>query len=514
MTSVLSIEDQASLSVLAERQAYRREYWDRNDPLLEERLSWRTAIFRHLVHLLPGQHVAVVGAPDIGVYQQCVEVTKGRNPITRVSFNGVNDDEQASADVDREILDGTAFLDRARSESWADCVLGFDLLDQRNCGHVLEAVFKTLKPGGRLVLFETNPWNPWLRLKRRVGLAGGDTRRLLTRTQLYELISEVGFIQVFSVFHDFVYGLLARRLFRRLVKISSVIMENMPLVQGFAGSIIVHARKPGNASATLPPLATQPSLLKAVSVVVPCHNEEMNVRPLVDAMRAYYNDYLHEIILVDDNSHDRTREVILQLAAHDSRIKPVLRTPPPGVGRALQEGYAAATGEWVLSMDCDFQHLLPEFEDLFDAAAAGADVVVGSRFSRMSLLLNYPWPKIVANRGFHLIMNLVLGIRFRDLTNNLKLMRRTVVAGLDVQSPGFSANAETGLIPVLQGFAVAEIPISWVNRTPGMGVSSFKLARVGGGYLWVLRSVWHRRRSLRSISTQSPQNSLPKPSES
>ena len=267
----------------------------------------------------------------------------------------------------------------------------------------------------------------------------------------------------------------------------------MPGIQTFTGSIIVHARKPGGASAPVPHLAVHETLRGAVSVVVPCHNEEMNVRPLVNALRAHYDDYLHEIVLVDDNSIDRTRAVIEELAAGDARIKPVLRSPPPGVGRALRDGYGAATGDWILSMDCDFQHLLPEFEDLFDAAAAGADVAVGSRFSRLSVLLNYPWPKILANRSFHLIMNALLGIRFRDLTNNLKLMRREVVEKLELESPGFSANAETGLIPILQGFKVCEVPISWVNRTPGMGVSSFKLARVGGGYLNVLRSVWRRR---------------------
>jgi glycosyltransferase involved in cell wall biosynthesis len=310
------------------------------------------------------------------------------------------------------------------------------------------------------------------------------------------LISEVGFIQVFAVFHDFVYGPLTRW-FRRAVENTSVLMENVPGIQGFAGTIIVHARKPGASTAPVPALATHDVLRGKVSVVVPCHNEEMNVRPLVGALRAHYNDYLHEIILVDDNSRDRTRAVIEELAATDPRIKPVLRTPPPGVGRALRDGYAAATGEWILSMDCDFQHLLPEFEDLFDAAVGGADVVVGSRFSRMSVVLNYPWPKIVANRGFHLLMNLLLGIRFRDLTNNLKLMRRSVVESIGIESPGFSANAETGMVPVLQGRNVSEIPISWVNRTPGMGVSSFKLARVGGGYVNVLRRLWGKRKSLK-----------------
>ena len=54
-------------------------------------------------------------------------------------------------------------------------------------------------------------------------------------------------------------------------------------------------------------------------------------------------------------------------------------------------------------MDCDFQHLLPEFRDLLDATAEGYDVVIGSRFSRHSVLLNYPFMKIFANRAFHAI---------------------------------------------------------------------------------------------------------------
>jgi dolichol-phosphate mannosyltransferase len=68
-------------------------------------------------------------------------------------------------------------------------------------------------------------------------------------------------------------------------------------------------------------------------------------------------------------------------------VKRVYRKPPNGVGLALADGYRAATGKYVLSMDCDFTHLLSEVRDLFDAAAKGYDVVVGSRFSRHSVLL-------------------------------------------------------------------------------------------------------------------------------
>ena len=180
------------------------------------------------------------------------------------------------------------------------------------------------------------------------------------------------------------------------------------------------------------------------------------------------------------------------MAAADDRIRLVSRTGQNGVGRALADGYRAATGQYVLTMDCDFQHLLPEISDLFDAAVKGYDVVVGSRFSRHSVLLNYPFGKIVANRGFHLIAQILLLRRFRDLTNNLKLLRREVVDQLLLLEPWFAVNAETGLQPLLMGYQVKEVPISWINRTPEMGMSSFKLAQVGWGYWRVLGRLWLR----------------------
>ena len=221
-------------------------------------------------------------------------------------------------------------------------------------------------------------------------------------------------------------------------------------------------------------------------MVVPCHNEEANLGPLVKEVTALFDPYIRQIVLVDDNSRDGTRAEIERLARDDRRILGIFRGPPHGVGHALRDGYAAVDGEWVLSVDCDFQHLLPEFEDLFDAAAEGWDAVLGSRFSRHSLLINYPFGKILANRAFHVLSNLLFRRWHRDLTNNLRLMRTDLVRRLRLQEPAFAVNAEVGLQLVLLGARVKEVPISWINRTFDMGQSTFRLGRVGGGYIRVL----------------------------
>jgi glycosyltransferase involved in cell wall biosynthesis len=166
---------------------------------------------------------------------------------------------------------------------------------------------------------------------------------------------------------------------------------------------------------------------------------------------------------------------------------------PNGVGRALRDGLAAVSGRYVLMIDCDFQHILPELTGLFDAVAQGADVAIGSRFSRDSVLLNYAFTKIVANRGFHILANILLRKHFRDVTNNLKLMKREVADRLYIESDDFAANAETGLQPILLGYNVVEVPVSWINRSVDMGFSSFNLMNVGPNYIRILfRLMWRR----------------------
>jgi hypothetical protein len=352
-----------------------------------------------------------------------------------------------------------------------------------------------LAPGGKALFYESNPWNIILQLRRLVSkvLAGKDSRLLLNRIQLYELFSEIGFVRVFTVYEDFVYSPLSRQ-FTWLLRNLSILLENAPVIRTLSRSILVYAQKPPRRSEPLRvPIPAPPHLHRAVSVIVPCHNEEMNVGPLATNLRALFGDYIHEIIFIDDNSQDGTRAAIAALADVDDRIKSVYRRPPNGVGLALGDGIRAATGQYLLLIDCDFQHLLPEVRDLFDAIGTEYEVAIGSRFSRHSVMLNYPFMKIVANRLFHGIAQIVLLRRFRDLTNNLKLIPRMAAERLVLLESGFAANAEIGLQLLIMGYRLKEVPISWIGRGYDMGGSSFRLLSEGGSYWRVLCRIWLRR---------------------
>lgn len=489
-TAFAMSNDDQLLSTLAVRERYRDEYWWKHDPIVEDRLLWRAQSFRHTVHLLPGQTILELGCGELRLTRTLLRVSRGENPITAVTFQKRVAD-LAPVDPRIELLQLSQLPGSLKGRRF-DCIIAMDLLDRNTASELLAIAHELLAPGGEIVFYESNPWNPVHKLRgfllRLVGRR--DPRNLISRPHLYELLSEIGFIRVYAVFNDFVFTPLTRPLIWFL-RNASILLENAPVVRTMAGSILVHAQKPPRQKVTPKvSLCAHESLRGAISVVIPCHNEEMNVGPLVERILALYGDYVYEIIPVNDGSTDATAEVLSQLARADARVKPLHRKPPNGVGLAISEGLAAATGVYVLTMDCDFQHLLPEFRELFDATAEGYDVVIGSRFSRHSVLLNYPFLKIFANRTFHAIAVMLFARRIRDVTNNLKIMRREVVADLRLRQPGFAVNAETGLQPLLMGYKVEQVPISWINRTPGMGTSSFRLVHVGGGYWAVLAGLW------------------------
>ena len=134
--------------------------------------------------------------------------------------------------------------------------------------------------------------------------------------------------------------------------------------------------------------------------------------------------------------------------------------------------------------------------------AEGHDGAIGSRFSHESILVNYPFGKLVCNRLCHALIKLFLLSTVRDITNNLKLYRSHIFKNMNISSPHFSANLETGLKPLFAGYDIVEVPISWINRTATMGSSSFDLRRVGLAYAGTLFRCWREYRAQARGSVQ------------
>ena len=474
------------LKSLIQRERFRDNYWQLKDPICEQRLGWRAQTFRHLVHCLPSDNILELGGGKGEFSNKLKKLFSENLNLTTIHFQD-NYIKQYYKNGNVKKYD-KSFIELIHDSNYFnkfDSIVGIDVLDSSSCAWLLTTLQPLLKDGGKIVFFESNPWNPILNIKRFLGLSN-DNRSLVSRLKLYELFSEIGYVKIFSYYNDFLYSPFTG-IFLPYFKNISVLLENMPGLQKLSGNITIHAQKSIvdkniNSNETL---AIHKNLFNSVSIVVPCHNEEMNVKSLIELLMKYFDDYIFEIIIVNDNSSDNTKNIVNKLTKTHNRIKLINRSMPNGVGRALRDGYSQVRGRYCLTMDCDFQHLITEFSSLFDALNQDVDMVIGSRFSPNSILLNYPFLKIFFNRMFHFLLAILTGNQFRDLTNNLKIMKTEVLDSIPINENGFAANAETGIYPMIMGYKICEVPMSWVNRDSHMGMSSFRLMQVGKGYIRV-----------------------------
>jgi dolichol-phosphate mannosyltransferase len=494
---------------LQEMERARERYWRRYPQSSPFKLRWRARAVRHCFHVLPGESILEIGAGS-GIWTgELVKVFREENEITAAIFN-----EDLAEASQWESIPGvrkylTEALEDLPPESF-DYIVGTAILCHNRYPESLKAIYRLLKPGGQILFFENNLHNPQVFAKSKIPAIGrwtGNARCQIgiSKYQFLRIASQQGLVNIDVIPYDIIHPSLPKVLIP-VVQSAAFIFERAPILRDLCGTLYLWARKPGGSN-TRPSvnLAKHPMFHQAVSFVVPCHNEEMNVAPLIASLWKHFEDYVHEIVIVNDNSRDRTAEVTRNIAQANPKVRLINRQPPNGVGRALRDGYAAATGAYILTMDSDFVQIIPEIRDLFDAVAQGYDGAIGSRFTYDSIMVNYPFPKILSNRLFHLLARLLLRLDFHDVSNNLKLYRADILKKLEIRQGHFAANAETGLKPIVAGYRIKEVPISWINRTLEMGASSFRILQVGPNYA---RALWDVIRSSRQLKRQTQKSAM------
>lgn len=225
-----------------------------------------------------------------------------------------------------------------------------------------------------------------------------------------------------------------------------------------------------------------------VSVVVPAHNEEGNLRRLVDRVRTTLVDaeFDHELelVLVDDNSTDSTGQICDELAVEFDEVTAVHRSTDPGFGNAIKGGFEAASGDVLIPFMGDLSDDPADIPKLVDAIENGYDVAYGSRFTSGGSVEGYPKLKLFYNRAFNNLIRLLFGIRSKDVTNAFTAYRKEVIEKIeidDIDSNSFDLTAELPLRAHVLGFKSTEVPVSWQSRDAG--VSKLNATRKGPLYV-------------------------------
>ena len=208
-----------------------------------------------------------------------------------------------------------------------------------------------------------------------------------------------------------------------------------------------------------------------LSVVVPCFNEEQRLPRTIEQIESFLDGRhtAHELILVDDGSADRTRQVMDAAAAEHSAVRVEALPHNRGKGRALAVGVAAAKGDEILLTDADLSTPIEELDKLQAALDGGAGVAIASRAVRGSRVeVSQPIYRVVMGKAFNLIVQAVLLPGIWDTQCGFKLFRadvaRQVFEGLSTD--GFGYDPEVLYRARRRGFKIAEVPVVWRNSAP------------------------------------------------
>ena len=238
---------------------------------------------------------------------------------------------------------------------------------------------------------------------------------------------------------------------------------------------------------------TPPTLL---SVILPAFNEAGTVGQIVDEVLALRVPGVEiELIIVESNSTDGTREVVARYAAHP-RVVLVLEDRPRGKGHAVRAGLGQVSGDVVLIQDADLEYQVAEYPLVLAPILAGeATFVLGCRHApgkpmrhfeearHKSLVMN------TAHRAFTGMFNLVYATRLRDPFTMYKVFRTEGIVGVPFTSDRFDFDWELVAKLVRRGHQPVEVPITYESR----GFESGKKVRFFRDPLtWMVALVRHR----------------------
>jgi glycosyltransferase involved in cell wall biosynthesis len=201
----------------------------------------------------------------------------------------------------------------------------------------------------------------------------------------------------------------------------------------------------------------------SLSLVLPAHNEEDNIRIVVEEALRVLPEYTDrfEIIPVNDGSRDATGEILQQLAAEDDRVRPVSYTVNKGYGGALVSGFKTTRYDYVMFMDADRQFDIADIARL--APFVGRyDIVAGFRMERSDPLI-----RRINAEVFNVAVRILFGVHLRDLDCAFKIFRGDQLRSLNLISNGALINCEMQAKLRLQGATLQQVGVEHYPRVAG-----------------------------------------------
>jgi glycosyltransferase involved in cell wall biosynthesis len=225
--------------------------------------------------------------------------------------------------------------------------------------------------------------------------------------------------------------------------------------------------------------------MTTLSVVIPAYNEEDGIAEIANRVLAVgpalqevgVNDL--ELIVVDDGSKDRTREI----AGSIDGVTLIEHPQNKGYGGALKTGFSQARGELIGFLDADGTYPPEYFPALCKEALNGSDLVIGSRMAGAESQM--PLTRRVGNFFFANLLSLLGRRRITDSASGMRVFKKDLLARIYPLPDGLNLTPVMSTRAVHEHVAMTEVPIPYSER---LGRS--KLSVVHDGRLFLESMVW------------------------
>lgn len=241
-----------------------------------------------------------------------------------------------------------------------------------------------------------------------------------------------------------------------------------------------------------------------LSVIVPVFNEAAYVRAVLDELLGKQFVIPHEVIIVESNSTDGTREIARTFEGRPG-VQIIYEDRPRGKGAAVRRGLEAATGTIVLIQDADFEYDLDDYDMLLEpiiqrrtsfvlgSRSLGLDDWKVRRFARSrvkAFLMN------IAQLIFARTFNILYQQRVTDVNTMFKVFRRECIENVEFTATGFSFDIELACMLVVSGYSPMEVPVNYVARGFDEGKKINFVSEFFPSFLMFFQCRFGRRRSM------------------
>jgi dolichol-phosphate mannosyltransferase len=211
-------------------------------------------------------------------------------------------------------------------------------------------------------------------------------------------------------------------------------------------------------------------LSKAI-IIIPTYNEIENVEDIIKAVLSQNEEF--DVLIVDDGSPDGTGAKVKDMMTSNTRIHILEREGKLGLGTAYLTGfkYGLDNGfDFIFEMDADFSHPPKDLNNLYAACKDGADVAIGSRYTKGGGVKDWSNYRLFLSRGASLYVRMITFMPIMDPTAGFKCYRRKVLETLNLEkinSVGYAFQIEMKYAAYQNGFKIVEVPIIFADRIKG-----------------------------------------------